>query len=96
MCKHSTNGKLMGESSGIGKPTRHHHLASLQTSDFPTHGLRAKEAYREEVLITEPLWPVSLDFLGYPQSKNACEISPTGICYENTQPLGREILEITF
>jgi hypothetical protein len=50
----------------------------------------------KKFLNTEPLWPISLDFLGYPQSKNACEVSPTGICYENTQPLGREILEITF
>jgi hypothetical protein len=50
----------------------------------------------KKLLNTEPLCPIPVDFLGYPKSKNACEVSPTGIRYENTQPPGQEILEITF
>jgi hypothetical protein len=58
--------------------------------------LSAKEANREEVFEHRATVANPCRFPWLLRSKNACEVSPTGICYENTQPLGREILEITF
>jgi hypothetical protein len=81
----------------------------LTSNDLPTQARRLRYIPKvqkrldfgincggKKFLITEPLWPIPVDFLGYPQSKNACEVYPTGIRYENTQPLGQEILKITF
>jgi hypothetical protein len=91
------------EGAYVGQASR------LASNDLPTQARRLR--YIPEVqkrldfgikcggkkfLITEPMWPIPVDFLGYPQCKNACEVSPTGIRYENTQPPGQEILEITF